>query len=80
MAYWLFKMSNTPNTSKVDETTFTTTSSANKQETSPLRLRQKVKQDKLATLYRHLIGTGDLDLINLDQFKYAYLLTYLLTD
>ena len=76
MAYWLFKMSNTPNTSKVDETTFTTTSSANKQETSPLRLRQKVKQDKLATLYRHLIGTGDLDLINLDQFKYAYLLTY----
>ena len=34
-----------------------------------LRLRQKVKQNKLFELYRHLNVTGDLDLINLNQFK-----------
>ena len=38
---------------------------------SLLRLRQKVKRDKLAALYRYLHGTGDLDLINLDQFHYT---------
>ena len=57
---------NTPNASKVDETTFTTSSSTNKQATSILRLSQKVKRDKLAALYRHLNVTGSLDLINLD--------------
>ena len=42
---------NTSNNSKVDETTFATASSTNKQETSTLQLRQKVKQNKLAALY-----------------------------
>ena len=34
-----------------------------------LRLRQKVKQNKLITLHRHLSVTSNLDLINLDQFR-----------
>ena len=34
--------------------------------TSTLRLNQKVKGDKPATLYRHLNITGNLDLIDLD--------------
>ena len=34
-----------------------------------LRLRQKVKQDKLTALYRHLNISGKPDLINLDQFR-----------
>ena len=58
---------NTPNTSKVDETSFTMPGSTEKDKT--LRLRQKVKQDKLTALYRHLNITGKPDLINLDQFR-----------
>ena len=42
--------------------------------------KAKTKQDKLAALNTRLIVTGDLDLINLDRFKYSYLLTYLLTN
>ena len=34
-----------------------------------LRLRQKVKQDKLSALYRHLNVTGNPDLIDLDRFR-----------
>ena len=56
---------NTPNTSRVDETSFTTTPST----TETLRLRQKVKRGKLAALYRHLNIAGNLDLINLDRLK-----------
>ena len=37
--------------------------------TSILRLRQKVKRDKINTLYRHLNVTGNLDLIDLDRFR-----------
>ena len=37
--------------------------------TSTLRLKQKVKRDKLAVLYKHLNVTGNLDLINLDRFR-----------
>ena len=37
--------------------------------TSTLWLRQKVKRDKLTTLYRHLNVTGDIDLIDLDRFR-----------
>ena len=60
----------TPNTT-VEETTFTTSSYTNKKPSSTLWLRQKVKRDKLAALYRYSSVTGDLDLINLDQFKYT---------
>ena len=56
----------TPNTSRVDETF---TELATTEATSTLRLNQKVKQDKLAALYRHLNIAGNLDLINLDLFK-----------
>ena len=37
-----------------------------------LRLKQKVKQDKLTALYRNLNVTGNLDLINIDQFKLTF--------
>ena len=55
-----------PNTSRV-ETSLTepTTTEA----TSTLRLRQKVKRDKLTASYRHLNVTGDIDLIDLDRFS-----------
>ena len=55
---------NTPNTRRVDETSFT--EPATTEATSILRPTQKVKRDKLAALYRHLNVTGNLDLINLD--------------
>ena len=37
--------------------------------TSFLRLRQKVKRDKHTALYRHLNVTGNIDLIDFDQFR-----------
>ena len=53
---------NTLNLSKIDETSFM-------EATSTLRLRQKVKRDKLSALYRHLNVTGNPDLIDLDRFR-----------
>ena len=57
---------NTPNTSRVDETSFTEPDTTDA--TSDLQLRQKVKRDKITALYRHLNVTGDLGLAGLDQF------------
>ena len=57
----------TPNTSWVDETSFTEPDTT--EATSTLQLNQKVKRDKLAALYRQLNVTGNQDLINLDRFK-----------
>ena len=57
----------TPNTSRVDETSFIEPDTT--EATSTLRLNQKVKRDKLAALYRYLNVTGNLDLIDLDRFK-----------
>ena len=50
---------NTPDMSILQETTFTDPDTT--ETTSTLRLRQKVKQDKLAALHRHLNVTGDPD-------------------
>ena len=50
---------NTPDMSILQETTFTDPDTT--ETTSTLRLRQKVKRDKLAALYRHLNVTGDPD-------------------
>ena len=58
---------NTPNTSRIDETSFTVPDAT--EATSNLQLRRKVKRDKLSALYRHLNLTGHLDLIDLDQFR-----------
>ena len=55
----------TPDTSRVDETSFTVPDTT--EATSTLRLRQKVKRGKLTALYRHL--TGKIDLIDLGQFR-----------
>ena len=56
-----------PDTSRVDETSFTIPDTI--EATSTLRLRQKVKRDKLTALYRHLNVTGKIDLIDLGQFR-----------
>ena len=61
----------TPNTSRVDQTTFTTTGSTDKQSTSTLQFRKKVKRDKLAVFYRDFDVRDGQNLINLDQFSYA---------
>ena len=57
---------NTPNSSMVDETSFTEPDTT--EATSSLRLRQKVKRDKITALYRHLNVTGDPDLADIDPF------------
>ena len=51
------------NTRRVNQASFTTTNSTDKQAKSILWLRQKINQDKLAALYRHLNVTGDLDVV-----------------
>ena len=56
----------TPNTSRI-ETSFTVSDIT--EATSMLRLRQKIKRDKINALYRHLNTTGNPDLIDLDRFK-----------
>ena len=58
---------NTPNTSRIDETSFMEPTIT--RVTSTLWLTHKVKRDKLAALYRHLNVTGNIDLIDLNQFK-----------
>ena len=58
----------TPNRRRTDKASFTVPRSTEKETTSTLRLKQKLKRDKLAALYRQLNVTGNLDLINLDRF------------
>ena len=55
---------NTPNTSRINETSFIEPDTT--EAISTVQLRQKVKRDKLTALYRHLNVTGNLDLIDLD--------------
>ena len=57
---------NTPNTSRIDKTFIEPDTT---EATSTFRLRQKLKQDKITALYRHLNVTGNLDLIDLDRFR-----------
>ena len=57
---------NTPNTSRIDETSFIEPDAT--EATSTLRLRQKVKRDKIIALYRRISAAGNLDLINLNRF------------
>ena len=54
-----------PDTSRLDET-FTVPDTT--EVTSTLRLRQKLKQNKIVSLYRYLDVTGDPGLTNLDRF------------
>ena len=56
----------TPNTSRLDETSFTKPDAT--EATSTLQLRQKVKRNKITALYRHLNVTGDPSLADLDRF------------
>ena len=56
-----------PDTSRVDETSFTEPDTT--EATSTLRLTRKAKGDKLAALYRHLNATGNLDLFDLDRLR-----------
>ena len=54
----------TPDTSRVDETSFIEPDTT--EATSTLRLRQKVKRDKIVSLYRYLGVTGDPGIADLD--------------
>ena len=58
---------NTPNTGRMDETSFMEPDTT--EPTSTLRLRQKLKQDKITPLYRNLNVTANLGLIDLDRFR-----------
>ena len=58
---------NTPNTSRVDETSFTEPDTT--EAISTLQLRQKVKRDKITALYKHFNMTGDP---GLDQYRSIY--------
>ena len=60
---------NTPNASKIDEISFIVFDAT--EATSTVRLRQGLKRDKINALYRHLNITGNLDLIDLDRFRYG---------
>ena len=53
----------TPNTSRIDETLFTVPNTQ-EEATSTLRLRQKLKRDKIVSLYRYLDVTGDPGLVS----------------
>ena len=55
---------NTPDTSRVDETSFIELDAT--EATSTLRLRQKLKRDKTVSLYRYLDVTGDPGLADID--------------
>ena len=58
----------TPDTTRIDaETSFTAL--ATTEATSTLRLRRKLKRDKIVSLYRYLGVTGDPGLANLDRFN-----------
>ena len=57
----------TADTNRVDETSFTVPDTA--KATSTLRLRQKLKRNKIISLYRYLAVTGDLGLADLDRFN-----------
>ena len=57
---------NTPNTSIIQETTFTDPYTT--ETTLNLRLRQKVKRDKLTALHKHLNVAVDPDLADTDRF------------
>ena len=58
---------NTSNTSRVNETSFMVPDTT--EATSTLRLRQKVKRNKIIALHRHLNVTGDIGLIDLHGFS-----------
>ena len=58
---------NTPtNTGGVGETSFTVPNTTEAK--SSLRLREKLKRDKIVSLYRYLGMTGDPSLADLDRF------------
>ena len=56
----------TPNTSRVNKTSFTEPDTT--EATSTLQLRQKVKRNQITALYRHLNVTGDTGLADIDRF------------
>ena len=56
----------TPDTSRVDETSFTELDAT--EATSTLQLRQKVKRDKITAFYRYLNVTSDPGLADIDRF------------
>ena len=60
-----YDVCNTPNTSRVDDPSFTEPDAT--ETTSTLQLTQKVKRDKITALYRHLNVIGDPGLADIDR-------------
>ena len=56
----------TPDKSRIDETSFMVPNTT--EVTSALRLRQKLKRDKIVSLYRYHDVTGDPGFADLDRF------------
>ena len=56
----------TPDTRRIDAAETSFTGPATTEATSILRLRQKLKRDKIVSLYRYLDVTGDTGLADLD--------------
>ena len=59
----------TPDTSRVDEVLFITDATEPTSALRLIRLRQKVKRDKINAFYSHLNVTSNPDLIDLDRFR-----------
>ena len=62
---------NTPNTSRVNETSFTEPETI--EATSILQFRIKVERDKITALHRHMNVTGDPGLADIDRFMFKKL-------
>ena len=56
---------NTPNTGRIDETSFTVPDAT--ETTSTLRLRQRLKRDKIVSLYKYLSVKGDPSFADIDR-------------
>ena len=56
----------TPDTSRIDETSFIEPGTT--EATSTLQLRQKIKQNKITALYGHLNVTAEPGLADIDRF------------
>ena len=63
---------NTPNISRMNETSFMGPDTR-EEATSTLRFKQKVKRDKLVALYRHLNVTGNLNIRQIQKKKPQFL-------
>ena len=73
ISQWLIKgdkedeLYDTPDVRRIDEASFIGPDAS--EATSTLCLRQNLKRDKLAVLFRHLNVAGNINLVNLGRFR-----------